>query len=90
MEPLYTPPRDGLTYAEAQKLVEFEIGGKIYRVGIDETLSVVPKNDFEAKNENVSINILQFFKKILLLNKKNGQCENIPVLVAGCRLRCQA
>lgn len=55
VEPVITPPREGLTYAEAQKLVEFEINGKVIRVSIDQTLKVLSKKDFEAKHHNVSI-----------------------------------
>lgn len=54
LEPLISPPREGLTYAEAQKLVEFEINGKVIRVSIDQPLRIISKKEFEAQYENVS------------------------------------
>lgn len=55
LEPLVPPAREGLTYAEAQKLVEFEINGKVIRVSIDQPLRIVSKKEFEAQYENVSV-----------------------------------
>lgn len=44
---LATPTREGLTYAEAQKMVEFEIEGRITRVSISEPLPIISKEEFE-------------------------------------------
>lgn len=33
--------------------MEFEIGGKVHRIGIDQPLKIVSKKDFEAENENL-------------------------------------
>lgn len=57
---LTTPAREGLTYAEAQKLVEFEINGKITRVSIHEPLKLVSKKQFESNLANVCNFLDQF------------------------------
>ncbi|XP_049941218.1 peregrin isoform X1 [Schistocerca serialis cubense] len=44
---LTTPTREGLTYAEAQKMVEFEVDGKISRVSIHEPLPILSKEEYE-------------------------------------------
>ncbi|XP_068086582.1 peregrin [Anabrus simplex] len=45
---LATPTREGLTYAEAQKMVEFEVDGRITRVSIYEPLPIMSKEEYEA------------------------------------------
>ncbi|KDR22426.1 Peregrin [Zootermopsis nevadensis] len=40
--------REGLTYAEAQKIVEFEVDGRITRVSIFDPLPLISKEEFEA------------------------------------------
>ncbi|KAK7871739.1 hypothetical protein R5R35_014013 [Gryllus longicercus] len=47
-ELLAMPTREGLTYAEAQKMVEFEVDGRITRVNIYDPLPVVSKEEYEA------------------------------------------
>jgi len=53
------PTRESLTYAEAQKMVEFEIDGRVTRVSIFDPLPLMSKEEFEAKygrsNDSVSI-----------------------------------
>lgn len=38
-------PREGLTYAEAQKVVEIDVDGGLYRLNIEEPLSVILSNE---------------------------------------------
>ncbi|XP_069684032.1 peregrin isoform X2 [Periplaneta americana] len=45
---LTSPTREGLTYAEAQKMVEFEVDGRVTRVSIFEPLPLMSKEEFEA------------------------------------------
>lgn len=56
---LTSPTREGLTYAEAQKMVEFEIDGRVTRVSIFEPLPLLSKEEFEAtyggSNDSVSV-----------------------------------
>ncbi|XP_046682455.1 peregrin isoform X3 [Homalodisca vitripennis] len=59
VESVTTPPREGLTYAEAQKLVEFEINGKIHRVSIDQSMKVISKKEFETQNDNSGPTVTQ-------------------------------
>jgi hypothetical protein len=48
-----------LTYAEAQKMVEFEVDGRITRVSIFDPLPLMSKEEFEAtyggSNDSVSV-----------------------------------
>jgi hypothetical protein len=52
------PTRESLTYAEAQKMVEFEVDGRVTRVSIFDPLPLMSKEEFEAKyggsNDSVS------------------------------------
>jgi hypothetical protein len=68
------PTRESLTYAEAQKMVEFEIDGRVTRVSIFDPLPLMSKEEFETKygrsNDNVSIFIFlntEFFSHHLTL-----------------------
>ncbi|PNF20915.1 Peregrin [Cryptotermes secundus] len=45
---LTLPTREGLTYAEAQKMVEFEVDGRVTRVSIFDPLPLISKEEFEA------------------------------------------
>ncbi|XP_037872195.1 bromodomain-containing protein homolog isoform X2 [Bombyx mori] len=47
---LQSPPKEALTFAEAQKVVQFEIDGKISRIPIDQPLSVMSLEEWEKKN----------------------------------------
>lgn len=55
---LTLPTREGLTYAEAQKMVEFEVDGRVTRVSIFDPLPLISKEEFEAtygsSNDSVS------------------------------------
>jgi hypothetical protein len=61
------PTRESLTYAEAQKMVEFEIDGRVTRVSIFDPLPLMSKEEFEAKygRSNDSVSILIFLNNIL-------------------------
>lgn len=41
--------REALTYAEAQKVVEFEVEARVIRVGIADPVPVMSKEDYEEK-----------------------------------------
>ncbi|KAJ0173036.1 hypothetical protein K1T71_011212 [Dendrolimus kikuchii] len=47
---LQSPPKEALTFAEAQKVVQFEIDGKISRIPIDQPLPVMSLDEWEKKN----------------------------------------
>lgn len=47
---LQSPPKEALTFAEAQKVVQFEIDGKISRIPIDQQLQIMSLVDWEKKN----------------------------------------
>ena len=51
--------REGLTYAEAQRMVEFEIRGKTVRVEINEPLKYMSKEDFQASENKLDDSIKQ-------------------------------
>ena len=61
-----------MTYAEAQKMVEFEIDGRVTRVSIFDPLPLMSKEEFEAKygrsNDSVSILIFLNMKLFTLYN----------------------
>ncbi|XP_046387096.1 peregrin isoform X2 [Ischnura elegans] len=42
-----SPVREGLTYAEAQKMVEIDVGGRIQRINICDTLEIMSKEEFD-------------------------------------------
>ncbi|XP_071448364.1 bromodomain-containing protein homolog isoform X2 [Hetaerina americana] len=42
-----SPVREGLTYAEAQKMVEIDVGGRIQRINICDTLEIMSKDEFD-------------------------------------------
>ena len=69
---LSVPTRESLTYAEAQKMVEFEIDGRVTRVSIFDPLPLMSKEEFEAKygrsNDSVSILIFLNMKLFTLFN----------------------
>jgi hypothetical protein len=56
---LSLPTREGLTYAEAQKMVEFEVDGRVTRVSIFDPLPLISKDEFEvtygSSNDSVSV-----------------------------------
>ncbi|XP_075983561.1 bromodomain-containing protein 140 isoform X3 [Anticarsia gemmatalis] len=47
---LQSPPKEALTFAEAQKVVQFEIDGKISRIPIDQPLAIMSLEEWEKKN----------------------------------------
>lgn len=47
---LQSPPKEALTFAEAQKVVQFEIEGKISRIALDQPLPVMSLEEWEKKN----------------------------------------
>ncbi|CAB3220534.1 unnamed protein product [Arctia plantaginis] len=47
---LQSPPKEALTFAEAQKVVQFEIDGKISRIAIDQPLAIMSLEEWEKKN----------------------------------------
>ncbi|KPJ16593.1 Peregrin [Papilio machaon] len=47
---LQSPPKEALTFAEAQKVVQFEIDGKISRIPIDQPLPIISLEEWEKKN----------------------------------------
>ncbi|KAL4711897.1 hypothetical protein ACJJTC_006066 [Scirpophaga incertulas] len=50
---LQSPPKEALTFAEAQKVVQFEIDGKISRIPIDQPLPVMSLEEWEKKNSEL-------------------------------------
>lgn len=50
---LQSPPKEALTFAEAQKVVQFEIDGKISRIPIDQPLPVMSLVEWEKKNSEL-------------------------------------
>lgn len=50
---LQSPPKEALTFAEAQKAVQFEIDGKISRIPIDQPLTVISLEEWEKKNSEL-------------------------------------
>lgn len=47
---LQSPPKEALTFAEAQKVVQFEIDGKISRIPVDQPLAIMSLEEWERKN----------------------------------------
>ncbi|XP_050677555.1 bromodomain-containing protein homolog [Leptidea sinapis] len=47
---LQSPPKEALTFAEAQKVVQFEIDGKISRIPINLPVTVISLEEWEKKN----------------------------------------
>lgn len=47
---LQSPPKEALTFAEAQKVVQFEIDGKISRIPIDQPVPIISLEEWEKKN----------------------------------------
>ncbi|KAJ8713005.1 hypothetical protein PYW08_008309 [Mythimna loreyi] len=47
---LQSPPKEALTFAEAQKVVQFEIDGKISRIPIDQPLPIMSLEEWEKTN----------------------------------------
>lgn len=43
----FRPARDTLTYAEAQRLVEIDLDGKIHRLNIYEPLEIIPQDEVD-------------------------------------------
>jgi hypothetical protein len=67
------PTRESLTYAEAQKMVEFEIDGRVTRVSIFDPLPLMSKEEFEAKygGSNDSVSILMYLNAELFFTSHN-------------------
>lgn len=67
-----------MTYAEAQKMVEFEIDGRVTRVSIFDPLPLMSKEEFETKygrsNDSVSI--------FIFLNTKLFFTSYYPIIYA--------
>ncbi|XP_050552799.1 bromodomain-containing protein 1 isoform X2 [Spodoptera frugiperda] len=47
---LQSPPKEALTFAEAQKVVQFEIDGKISRIPIDQPLPIMSLEEWQKTN----------------------------------------
>ena len=71
---IIAPARESLTYAEAQKLVEFEINGRVTRVNIQQPLKLVSKDEYEAVNGSVN-NVCFYF--LLHIYKNHIHREHI-------------
>nr|XP_061802390.1 peregrin isoform X2 [Nerophis lumbriciformis] len=54
-EPSHSPGRDTMTYAQAQRMVELEIQGRIHRISIFENIDVVSEEDSDAENGPPSV-----------------------------------
>ncbi|XP_061701459.1 peregrin [Syngnathoides biaculeatus] len=54
-EPSHSPGRDTMTYAQAQRMVELEIQGRIHRISIFENIDVVSEEDSDAENDPPSV-----------------------------------
>ncbi|XP_077456745.1 peregrin [Stigmatopora argus] len=54
-DPSHSPGRDTMTYAQAQRMVELEIQGRIHRINIFENIDVVSEEDSDAENGPPSI-----------------------------------
>uniref|UniRef100_W5K829 Bromodomain and PHD finger containing 1 n=1 Tax=Astyanax mexicanus TaxID=7994 RepID=W5K829_ASTMX len=52
----HSPERETMTYAQAQRMVELEIGGKVHRISIFEDLDVVSEEDSDAEDAPASAN----------------------------------
>uniref|UniRef100_A0AAY5ECD6 Bromodomain and PHD finger containing, 1 n=1 Tax=Electrophorus electricus TaxID=8005 RepID=A0AAY5ECD6_ELEEL len=50
----HSPGRETMTYAQAQRMVELEIHGKVHRISIFEDLDVVSEEDSEAEDTSAS------------------------------------
>ncbi|XP_045454255.1 bromodomain-containing protein 1 [Melitaea cinxia] len=50
---LQSPPKEALTFAEAQKVVQFEVDGKISRIPIDQPLPIISLEEWEKKNSEL-------------------------------------
>lgn len=50
---LQSPPKEALTFAEAQRVVQFEIDGKISRIPIDQPLAIMSLEEWEKKNSEL-------------------------------------
>lgn len=49
-EPSHSPSRDTMTYAQAQRMVELEIQGRVHRISIFENIDVVSEEDSDAED----------------------------------------
>ncbi|XP_054279658.1 peregrin isoform X2 [Macrosteles quadrilineatus] len=76
VEPILTPPREGLTYAEAQKLVEFEVNGRVHRINISDTISIISKKELE--NHCDSMAITEISQSVLSLAKSQEAVTKLP------------
>lgn len=49
-EPSHSPSRDTMTYAQAQRMVELEIQGRVHRISIFDNIDVVSEEDSDAED----------------------------------------
>ncbi|XP_077369324.1 peregrin [Festucalex cinctus] len=54
-EPSLSPGRDAMTYAQAQRMVELEIQGRVHRISIFENIDVVSEEDSDAEDDPPSV-----------------------------------
>ncbi|XP_061127104.1 peregrin isoform X2 [Syngnathus typhle] len=54
-EPSHSPGRDAMTYAQAQRMVELEIQGRVHRINIFENIDVVSEEDSDAEDDPPSV-----------------------------------
>lgn len=53
-EPSHSPSRDTMTYAQAQRMVELEIQGRVHRISIFDDIDVVSEEDSDAEEAPLS------------------------------------
>lgn len=76
---IIAPARESLTYAEAQKLVEFEINGRVARVNIQQPLKVVAKDEYEAVNGSINNSLcMSVHQGGLALTKSQEAVAKLP------------
>uniref|UniRef100_A0A8C6TMT2 Bromodomain and PHD finger containing, 1 n=1 Tax=Neogobius melanostomus TaxID=47308 RepID=A0A8C6TMT2_9GOBI len=51
-EPSHSPSRDTMTYAQAQRMVELEIQGRVHRISIFDNIDVVSEEDSDAEDSS--------------------------------------
>uniref|UniRef100_A0A1B6EAI8 Peregrin n=1 Tax=Clastoptera arizonana TaxID=38151 RepID=A0A1B6EAI8_9HEMI len=73
------PTREGLTYAEAQKLVEFELNGKVTRVNIHESIELVSKKESDTQtNKSGSVTNGSHYQGSIALAKSQEAVTKLP------------
>ncbi|RZF36903.1 hypothetical protein LSTR_LSTR004591 [Laodelphax striatellus] len=78
-EPLVSPAREGLTYAEAQKFVEFELNGKVKRISIDQKIPLVSvsKNNTNKQSPVNTASITSLAKSQEAVSKLPEPCFKV-------------